>query len=104
MAKYIDADRLRAEIEKQSQGEQGFRSEDAEYGYRSCARYLLDFIDSLQQELPEVDLEKEIDAFWNPRFNFGWDEYSALSMNHSGFASIARHFYELGQRDAGGDV
>lgn len=48
------------------------------------------------QEQPEVDLEKEIDAFWNPRFNLGWDEHSALSMNHSGFASIARHFYELG--------
>lgn len=38
--------------------------------------------------------------FWNPRFNLGWDEHSALSMNHAGFASIARIFYKLGQKDA----
>ena len=48
------------------------------------------------EEQPEVDIEKEIDAIWNPRFNLGWDEHSALSMNHAGFASIARHFFALG--------
>ena len=46
----------------------------------------------------EVELEKEIDAVWNPRFNLGWDEHSALSMNHAGFASIARHFYGIRNR------
>ena len=55
--KYIDADLLRKEMEKKTHGEQGFRSEDSEYGYRSCARDLLAFIDSLQQDQPEVDLE-----------------------------------------------
>lgn len=50
----------------------------------------------LDREQPEVDLEKEIDAVWNPRFNLGWDEHSALSMNHAGFASIARHFWNKG--------
>ena len=53
-------------------------------------------ITSLQQELPEVDLEKEIDALWNPRFNLGWDEKSLISVNRAGFENIARHFYELG--------
>ena len=55
MAKYIDADLLRKEIEKKSHEEQGFRSEDSEYGYRSCARDLLAFIDYLQQEQRETD-------------------------------------------------
>ena len=51
--------------------------------------------DEYMQEQPEVDLEKEIDAVWNPRFNLGWDENSMLTINHDGFVSIARHFYEL---------
>lgn len=49
-----------------------------------------------KQEQPEADLEKEIGAIWNPRFNLGWDEKSLLSINHSAFETIARHFYELG--------
>jgi len=57
---------------------------------------ILDIINSLQQEQPDAALENEINAVWNPRFNLGWDEHSALSMNHADFASIARHFYELG--------
>lgn len=50
MTKYIDADLLRKEIEKKSHEEQGFSSGDSEYGYHSCARDLLAFINSLQQE------------------------------------------------------
>lgn len=49
-----------------------------------------------EQEQPEVDLEKEIDAVWNPRFNLGWDENSCLTMNRAGFEKFSRHFYELG--------
>ena len=48
------------------------------------------------QERPEGDLEEEIDAVWNPRFNLGWDEKSLLSINHSAFETIARHFAEWG--------
>lgn len=47
-------------------------------------------------ETKEVNLEKEIDKIWNPRFNLGWDEKSLLSMNHEGFTTIAKHFFELG--------
>ena len=43
-----------------------------------------------------VVLEKEIYKIWNPRFNLGWDEKSLLSMNHEGFTTIAKYFYELG--------
>lgn len=55
---------------------------------------LLSFLNTL--EVKEVDLEKEIDNIWNPRFNLGWDEKSLLSMNHEGFTTTAKHFFELG--------
>lgn len=55
---------------------------------------LLSFIDSI--ETKDVDLEKEIDSLWNPRFNLGWDEKSLLSINHEGFSHIAKHFFNLG--------
>ena len=94
--KYIDAEKLIAEIERKMkcwEGEGLPKGIDSPYCTLKGVRT---FVESLQQEQPEVDLEKEIDAIWNPRFNLGWDEHSALSMNHAGFASIARHFYELG--------
>ena len=55
---------------------------------------ILSFLDTL--EVKEVDLDKEINDIWNPRFNLGWDEHSLLSINHEGFTSIAKHFFELG--------
>ena len=51
-------------------------------------------IETIQQVQQEIDLEKEIDAVWNPRFNLGWDEHSCLTMNRAGFESVARHFAE----------
>ncbi|MBQ6958160.1 MAG: hypothetical protein IJP77_06345 [Bacteroidales bacterium] len=65
--KYIDAELLREEIEKKSHEEQGFRSEDSEYGYRSCARDLLAFIDSLQQDKETLELCSKI--WWEEQ---GW--------------------------------
>ena len=93
--KYIDADHLRAEIEKTYMLEiapwlSGVSAKSAIYDY------VMPIVDSLQQEQPEVDLEKEIDRMWNPRFNLGWDDNSLLSINHKSFEAIARHFYELG--------
>lgn len=49
--------RVRQEIERRSHGEQGFNSEDAEYGYRSCARDLLSFLDTLSEE-PDKSLKE----------------------------------------------
>ena len=54
-------------------------------------------------EVKEVDLDKEIDNIWNPRFNLGWDEKSLLSMNHEGFTTIAKHFFELGLKAQKGE-
>lgn len=42
--------KIRAEIERRTYGEQGFNSEEAEYGYRSCARDLLSFLDTLEEK------------------------------------------------------
>ena len=53
-----------------------------------------EFLDTL--ETKKVDLEKEIDGLWNPRFNLGWDEKSLLSVDHEGFSHIAKYFFELG--------
>lgn len=49
-------DKIKAEVEKKTHGEQDFRDEDSEYGYRSCARDILSFLDTLKvEELPEID-------------------------------------------------
>ena len=102
MKKYIEVEKLKEEIERKqrklallSNTEQADVRRDCalQNGVYSC---ILDLINSLQEDQPEVELEKEIDEIWNPRFNLGWDEHSALSMNHDGFVHIARHFYELG--------
>lgn len=71
-------------------------------GYdRGMANDLFAFMDSLPNEPISKDLEKEIDKIWNPRFNLGWDEKSLLSMNHEGFTTIAKYFYELGLKTKG---
>ena len=83
MTNYIDVKKLKAEIERRF----------SEYNHDSnhhiqaaeCAS-ILDFIDSLQQEQTEVDLEKEIDKTVSEctnGYNFDWDRF-------------AHYFYELG--------
>ena len=91
--------KIKAEVEKKTHGEQGYSSGDAECGYRDCARDILSFLNTI--EVKEVDLEEEIDKIWNPRFNLGWNEKSLLSMNHEGFTTIAKYFYELGLKAKG---
>ena len=75
-----------------------WHEENASHGAFALTQNEIDFYYKKEQPVEglEKDLEKEIDAIWNPRFNLGWDDYSLLSMNHAGFASIARHFAEWG--------
>ena len=40
--------KIRAEVEKKTHGEQGYSSGDAECGYRDCARDILAFLDTLE--------------------------------------------------------
>lgn len=104
---YINKDILAAEIEKMVKrledafDNPSFASYEANLIAKGGYRKLKDILSLLDTfETKEVDLEKEIDKIWNPRFNLGWDEKSLLSMNHEGFTTIAKNFYELGLKRA----
>ena len=71
MKKYIDADKLIAEIERLKQDNE--TSDDKEYaqyeidvacGYAMACEEILSIIASLQQEQPKVEFEEEIDVFF----------------------------------------
>lgn len=99
--KYIDADKLIAEIERRLKDywELSFHNVKA-FNEDSNVRELKELrsiISSLQQEQPEVDLEKEIEVYFK-----GWTEtdegiachYQYVDLNTC--RGIARYFYELG--------
>lgn len=55
-------DKIKAEVEKKTHGEQGYSSEDAEYGYRDCAREILSFLDTLEaKEVDEDTISKDLE-------------------------------------------
>ena len=98
--KYIDAEKLKAEIERRiarldkelkPAAEEDFVSSWASTAKnkRVALQSILSFIASLQQEQPEVDLKKEIDRELDTRWK---GEYLSTSK----FRESARHFYELG--------
>jgi hypothetical protein len=100
--KYIDAYKLKAWLKKEADKEFKKTEENANSpvlyhfhnGCRMQALDTIDFIESLQQEQPEVDLEKEIERVV--------EHYNSLAngrrvMKPSGIEKIARHFYELGK-------
>lgn len=98
MSKYIDAEKLIAEIERLHKAHSG------KYGCDEVAlnlEYLEDFITSLQQEQPEVDLEREIRDYFS---KWDYDTYNCvITMDNnlvatlSSILNVARHFYELGR-------
>lgn len=95
MSKYIDVDKLNAGIERQQRKLILLSNTEQVDVRRDCAlqngvySYVLDLINSLQREHPEVDLEKEIEeCFPESAFYTGW--------NYDDMIEVARHFYELG--------
>ena len=86
--KYIDADRLKAEIE----GIRWFPQISSGYndGREDMKMMVLDIIYSLQQEQPEVDLVAEYDE------QFYSDPVYGKLVNRNAGMEIARHFYGLG--------
>lgn len=90
--KYIDAEKLKAELDKDYQRYSNrYMETRAPY-----TKGLIDAIDlaeqainSLQQEQPEVDLEKEIEEYFPE-----WAFY--IEWNYDDMIEVARHFYELG--------
>jgi hypothetical protein len=117
--KYIDAEKLIAEIERQQEqlrmccGERVFSGKekrDMIVAYEEVDR-LRTLITSLQQEQPVVDLEKEIEdyAYSLPHSSTGSSAYVSdkrlpiarqFGIKHEWsfdyVEEIARHFYELG--------
>ena len=87
--KYIDAEKLIAEIPKLCS--ESCISESDDY-YEYAKSEIIDIITSLQQEQPEVDFEEEWDKFedWMESYNRG-DYPTCYSPKQ-----IARHFFELG--------
>ena len=102
--KYIDAERLREELQKPKTelkvGNYYLDNSEQAVGYENA---LIDFellIDSLQQEQPDVDLDADIEMEWDS-FNkhlaeYGNESEEVVWLNWYSFNDIARHFYELG--------
>lgn len=100
MNKFIDAEKLIAEIERQQRRLMVLSSNTKQVDMkRDCALQngvyssILIFINSLQQEQPEVDLDKEVEEWIiKGREDFELDGWVAMGVD-----CIARHFYELGR-------
>ena len=89
-------EKIRAEIERRANGEQVYNSEDAEFGYKSCARELLSILSDLEkEEKPSEGLEEEIvkvcEDFVFPLYGLD-DEFGRELIN-----KIARHFAKWGR-------
>lgn len=85
--KYIDAEKLIAEIERQNVD-------------KKVIEPLIRIITSLQQEQSDVDLGADIEMEWDS-FNKHLTEYGEESedvvwLNWYNFNELARYFYELG--------
>jgi len=91
-------DKIKAEVEKKTHGEQGYSSGDAECGYRDCAREILSFINTL--EVKEVDLEKELDRYTTNNFwTLDGNDESPYLVEKDDMLKVAKHFFELGLRE-----
>lgn len=105
--KYIDAERLRAEIERLRVW---LKSDEAApfveaylIGGEKALTSIEDFLDSLQQKQPEVDLDKKtiIDYVHNHyHYDKDFDGYGHSNLRpvftREDLTEFARHFYELG--------
>ena len=96
--KYIDADKLKTEIERlyynEAEKDESILAADA---YKNALDAVEKFLDSLRQEQPEVDLEKEIDANWQNWLSPSNQKEVEGVLPKTEFAMYARHFYELGK-------
>lgn len=104
MAHYIDADKLISEIERKRDNALERQKNLEKIGQETVLNEmiaaelnrLISFVTSLQQEQPEVDLEKELEEEIE-RF-YRTDEYRIADALGRGFETLARHFAEWGAR------
>lgn len=97
MAKYIDADRLKAEIERFSAAEYGDNTFGDDVANGALDYVLEEIIPSIQQD-QEVDLEKEMEehVMHIPFNDFAND--SEVSDGIEWVKAEFLHFYELGRK------
>ena len=87
--KYIDAEKLTKSIED--------KGLDCSFALKMERLDTLALIDKLQQEQPEVDLEKELGRWRHKHFKGKRDgDYSGEYLERESQLDLARHFYELG--------
>lgn len=103
MTKYIDAEKLKTEIERlreinRKALEAGHIEAGVFHGRAQTLNYLFELIDSHRQEQPEVDLEKYIENEIN---HYGLSLYEASygTFSASQIDRIIRNAFELGQRE-----
>lgn len=84
--KYIDADKIRSEIERRKNTAETMRERGAYIG-------LLDYLDTLPEQ-PVEGLEEEIDRLWE---SFS-EEMSGPHNLFDMYRRLARHFAEWGER------
>lgn len=102
--KYIDADKLKAEIERRrdkcadiAADERNEKVAEYYHGKETAHDEIYFLITSLQQEQPEVDLEKEIKRFLSNATKMNKGEWRGkYPISDIGFRAVARHFYGLG--------
>lgn len=119
--KYIDADKLKAEIDKRyAEYRAKMKTEDFTYyeGMADALDLFEQFLESLQQEQPTLDIDEEIDKFmfapfqnfervsrhclvdmgdgkeWVPVYDWKITTYKRADAHF--LRKFARHFYELG--------
>ena len=101
MTKYIDAEKIEAEIERQKKTdgwcEVGKDTADVYYarGFRFACDNLLSFIDSLQQEQREVDLEEYVESEMK-HYGLSLYEASYVTLSASQVERMIRNSYKLG--------
>ena len=66
------------------------------YSINENGVYKCNSFDEVEQEQPEVDLEKEIEWEWVHREKQEVDLLECAEMDNLEFVRFARHFYELG--------
>ena len=97
MKKYIDADKLIAEIEKwRDKAKEKYNESTYSMGRCDALAEFRNHIVSLQQEQPEVDLEKELYEWRHKHFKGKRDgDHSGEYLERESQLDLARHFYEL---------
>ena len=95
MSKYIDAEKLKAEVEKRREDIKAYclnPNHDKRYDVvPEQLAYILDIIDSLQQEQQEVDLEKFTDKIKTFQGRYKHPEIVSIK---GAMAFMARMFYQ----------